>query len=471
MKASDYLCEYLLSHGIDTIFCVTGGTIAHILNSIKQRPAFKIYFNYCESGCSMAAKSYQKVSGKIPLVLITNGPATTHVITGVVGAYQASVPFLVISGQCYANQVLSVMAPDVRSLGAQELHVLPIVASFTKYSQQVRDAHRVPHILDTALYHMLEGRPGPVWLEFPLDIQAIEVDPPQLLRGPAPYVPSAYTDPRWYEQIVAKLRASKRPLLYIGYGVRGANAIAELNQVARLLHIPVATSWTAMDILDADNKQALHVGNPGMIGEAAPGVAVQTADFMLAVGTRLGIHSHNDFAAHSWQAMVDIDAAELTKPTINIDLRIACDCKVFLNGFIKLLDGQPVDRDDEWLDHLKALGNDAPGIQPKLAAHHVAIGPYFFVDVLSKEIPEDTCIVTELSSTCYACVHEAFRTQRDKVRIVSSSGAFRSYLSLSLRLPLLVFLLVRLVHSVALGYSMQRRVPSGSACRGSSARR
>jgi acetolactate synthase-1/2/3 large subunit len=488
MKVSDYLCDYLLARGIDTIFCVTGGTLAHILNSIKQRPEITIYFNYCESGCSMAAEAYQKASGKVPLVLTTNGPGATNAITGVVGAFHECVPLLVISGQCYANQVLSVVAPDVRSLGAQELHVLPVVGSFTKYCEQVRDAHRVAYILDTALYHMLEGRPGPVWLDFPLDIQAIEIEPLQLLRGPAPYSPSAYTDPLWYEQILTKLRTSKKPLLYIGHGVRGANASAELNRFARLLNVPVAATWTAIDILDTDNKKALYIGSPGIMGEPAACAAFAAADFVLAVGTRLSASIAPSSVLHgnadSWKALVNIDAAELTKPNVNIDLRIACDCKVFLGAFLEAVGAQRVHRDDEWLHQLQALRRDDQTVKLLESAANpdgLLVTPHSFVGVLSDAVRDDTCIVSGCGGLVYTSLHQAFRTERENVRLLSSSGTSQWPRRLAARqshrsahVPLVAAapsaaVLDDDMFTVEPTGSLQSRVRWTSACRGSAA--
>jgi acetolactate synthase-1/2/3 large subunit len=407
MKVSDYVCQYLVDHGIDTIFCVSGDAITPLVTSIKQRsPEMTIYFNYGEMGCSMAAEAYQRVSGKIPVVLTNMGPGATSAITGVVGAWQESVPYLVISGQCNASEQASATERTV-------LPVQPIVATLTKYTESVRDAHRVAHVLDTAMYRMREGRPGPVWIDLSLDVQTMEIEPLDLPRGPPPYVPSAFTEPQWFEQILAKLRTSTKPILYIGHGVRGANAIAELNQLAKLLNIPIAATWTAIDMLDAENKP-LYVGNPGIMGEVAPNVAVQTADFMLSIGTRLSIpnigYNYKDYAPVSWKAMVDIDPAELMKPTIQIDLRIACDCKVFLSAFIAVLQCEVVHKDAAWIEHLRALEREKPTIKPEFAAHDGRIIPYFFVDQLSKAISDDTCIVTGSSgSASRACTRPSAR--------------------------------------------------------------
>jgi len=423
MKASDYICNLLLENNIKNIFCVTGGTISHILNSIKNNNNFEIIFNYHEQGASMACEGYSRTSNNLPLLLVSNGPACSNVLNGVISAFQESVPFLIISGQCYSTQTVEDNDKKLRQLGVQELNIIPIVKSFTKYSHSIRNINNIKYIFDKAIYYANEGRKGPVWIEIPLDIQSkiIDINTQNNFK-----LPKQIKDDFNFDFIYNKIIKSTKPITIIGNGIHCSKSNNIINQIIKILKIPVISSWTSKDILDKTNREKYYLGNFGIMGEVAANKAVQSSDLLLIFGCRLSLantgYNSKLFSINSYKIMVDIDDSELNKSTIKIDYKINNDLLIFLNKFYDYIKIKKFSNHKEWIKNIKIIDKKFPTIKSKYKTNKQFINSYYFIDLLSETIKDNTCIVTDMG-TSYTCTMQAFKIKKNNIRLFTSSAS------------------------------------------------
>ena len=336
MKLSDYVFQYLADHGVRHVFVVTGGGAMHLNDSLGKEKRLQYICNHHEQACAMAAEGYSRVTGDIGVISVTTGPGGINALNGVFGAWTDSIPMLVLSGQVKRETCLATYdLPRLRQLGDQEADVISMAKGITKYAILVDDPQTIRYHLEKALYLAQEGRPGPCWLDIPIDVQAAQVDPEEL----AAYDP-AENPPPWdlallpqqCAEVIERLKAAKRPVLMVGTGVRLAHALEPFGQAIRKLGIPVTTGWTAPDLIASDDP--LFCGRPGTIGDRAGNFTVQNADLVIVIGCRLNIRqvSYNwqSFAPGAFKIQVDADLAELQKPTVVPDLPILCDARLFL---------------------------------------------------------------------------------------------------------------------------------------------
>lgn len=280
IKVSDYIFDFLNSKGIDTIFSVSGGAAAHLLNSVKEKN-LKYICNYHEQACAMAAEGYARVANKPACVLVTNGPGSTNTITGVVGAYQDSIPMIIISGQVPVNQSLgSLKDIKLRQLGVQECNIIDMVKDITKYAVQITDPKTISYHLAMAYNEATTNRMGPVWLDIPLDIQNSMIEVPEEFIIDKNFNITDYN----INEIIDIIFASKRPLLVTGNGIHLSQTENLFIQLKDKLKIPVISTWTSKDIMAQSDP--LFVGNFGLLGERAGNFAVQNADLLLILGSR-----------------------------------------------------------------------------------------------------------------------------------------------------------------------------------------
>ena len=304
IKISDYIFDYLKSKGVDTIFSVSGGMAAHLLNSVKEK-GFNFICNYNEQACAMAAEGYFRITNKPACVLVTNGPGSSNTLTGVLGAYQDSIPMIIISGQVPVNQSLNSLDNiTLRQFGVQECDIISMVKNITKYAIQITKPETVPFILNEAYNKAMEGRMGPVWLDIPLDIQSSQIEP---YEYNTPQIPTF----KKYDinSIVDFILKSKRPLIVTGNGIHLSQTEELFIELKNKLQIPVVSTWTSKDLMNQDDN--LFVGNFGILGERAANFAIQNADLLLILGSRLSLpnigYQYESFSPKSYKIMVDID--------------------------------------------------------------------------------------------------------------------------------------------------------------------
>ena len=343
MKLSDYLAAYLADHGIRHIFMLTGGGAMHLNDFLGHELRLKVIFNHHEQACSMAAEGYARITGTVGVINVTTGPGGVNALNGVYGAWVDSIPMLVISGQVKRETCLATYGLPLRQLGDQEADILSMARGITKYAVLVDDPQMIRYHLGKALHLATTGRPGPCWLDIPSDVQASLVDPDQLIAYDPAQDPDGYELeklPALCRQILQRLQDAERPVFYAGKGIRLAGAMDIFEKVIRKLSIPVATAWTAIDLMTSDDP--LFCGRPGDFGSRPGNFTVQNSDVLLTVGCRLSLRqvSYNwtAFARAAFKIQVDADSAELNKPTIKLDLPVLCDARLFLEELDRQID-------------------------------------------------------------------------------------------------------------------------------------
>ena len=423
IRVADYIVKTLASNGVRHVFMVTGGAAMYLNEAFGTEKRIKYVCLHHEQACAMAAEAYARVTGGIGVVNVTSGPGGINALNGVFGAWTDSIPMLVVSGQVKRETLMSTYGvPGLRQLGDQEADIISMVKNITKYAVTVIDPSSIRYHLERAMYLATNGRPGPCWLDIPIDVQSSLIDPAQL---PC-YDPE--TDRINYplnnlseicHNILNRLQAAQRPVIMVGTGVRLANALGVFETVIHKLGVPVATTWTAIDILASCDP--LYCGRPGTVGDRAGNFTVQNADVLLVLGSRLNIRqvSYNwlSLARQAFKIQVDADPAELSKPTIKPDLPVHCDARLFLEEINRQIDehGYDATRHASWLAWCKERVARYPVVQPH---HHMVtdqrINPYHFLDQLFHHLAADDTVVCGNGAACVmtfqvACIQKGQR--------------------------------------------------------------
>lgn len=423
MRVADYLMSRLADLGIDHVFVLPGGGAMHLNDGLACESRIAAVPCHHEQACGIAAEAWGRVAGKFGVAMVTTGPGATNVITPVAGAWIESIPMLVISGQVKRADLL--LDRPLRQGGVQEVDIIPIVRSMTKYAVTVQDPATIRYHLERALHQMQDGRAGPVWLDIPLDVQAAQIVPAEL----AGYSPEAKTLPDLDEPIQRTLEliaAAERPLILAGHGVRLAGAAKRFLALAESLDIPVVTTWNALDLIPWAHP--LCIGRPGVVALRAANFAVQNCDLLISIGSRLDniITAYNPrgFARAARKIVVDVDPEEIAKLDMDIDLRLPVDAGVFIDALAAKAKSLPAtdrtawhQRCDDWkrryaVGEGKAFRNDG------------AISHYHFVSVLSDAAPADTLVSTGSSGLGVEAFYTVFRNKpAQRVFLTSGLGA------------------------------------------------
>jgi acetolactate synthase-1/2/3 large subunit len=396
-RVADYIFDHLAKAGARHVFVVTGGGAMFLNDALSQSSRLKYVCCHHEQACAMAAEAYARISGSLGIVSVTTGPGGINALNGVFGAYVDSIPMLVISGQVKRETCLgSYDLPKLRQLGDQEVDIVRMVRGITKYAVLVQDPNTIRYHLERAVHLATTGRPGPCWLDIPVDVQSSMVELDRLKR----YDPKedAVRIDRWdvsknCQNTIALLTRAARPVIIAGTGVRLAGAVDLFDTVTKKLGIPVTTAWSAVDLVATDNP--LFCGRPCSIGDRPGNFAVQNADVLLILGSRLNVRqvSYNwkDFARNAYKIQVDIDPAELNKPTVKPQMAVACDLKVFLeelNSQIDVAELKPT-LHSNWLAWCRKRVARYPVVTEKQRTS-ARLNPYHFLDVLIRKLtPED----------------------------------------------------------------------------------
>ena len=389
-----YVADRLSASGASHVFLVTGGGAMFLNDALCHEPGLTPVCFHHEQAAAMAAEAYARIAEHPPVLNVTTGPGGINALNGVFGAWTDSVPMIVISGQVKrATCLATTPVPGLRQLGDQEGEIVPMARGITKYAAVVERAEDIAWHLDQALHHAFDARPGPVWLDIPIDVQSAAIDPEALRRwtpptGVPPSCAAAVTE------VIRHLREARRPVILAGTGVRAARAVAEFERVIRRLGVPVTTAWTH-DLIASDDP--LYCGRPGSIGTRAGNFTVQSADLLLVLGSRLNIRqvSYNwkAFAPRAFKVQVDIDAAELAKPTVKPDLAVQADLEEFLAILDFALAGwtrPPAHA--EWLDWCRQRVMDYPVVQAHHRQFKGKINPYHFIDELFARLDGDDIV-------------------------------------------------------------------------------
>ena len=423
MKLSDYIFLRIAELGVTDVFTVSGGAAMHLLDSLGSNENLNYVTNHHEQAAAMAAEGYARVAGKPGVALVTSGPGSTNTITGVCGAWVDSIPTIFISGQVTSNTLIG--NTGLRQFGIQESDIVTMVKSITKYAVTVTDPCQIRYHMDKAIYLATTGRPGPVWLDIPLDVQSKHTAPDQLSGfNPDEKRESVREDvlPSSVSKCVQMLKEAERPVLISGYGIRLAGGETEFVRMIEKLGIPVITSWTTSDLVPSSHY--LVVGRSGIFGDRAGNFAVQNSDLVLSVGSRLSVpqvgYNFPMFARASKKIVVDIDAVELKKPSITPDLPILADAKEFMEELINQWGGELPLKIDKWRDRCRSWRSKYPVALPEYKEQKDAVNSFYFVEVLSSNLDESAVVVTDMG-TSFTCTMQTFKTKKGQ-RLFTSSG-------------------------------------------------
>ncbi len=425
MRVSDYIVKRIAEFGVQHVFLVTGGGAMHLNDAFGRNKSLKYIACHHEQACAMAAESYYRMSGKLAAVNVTSGPGGTNAITGVLGAWLDSLAMIVISGQVKWETLVRSTGLPLRQLGDQEFDIVPMVKHTTKYAEMVTDPKTIRYHVERALHLATTGRPGPVWLDIPMNVQGAIIDSDEL-KGYDPIEdaqekPSADI-PVVTKEIWQRLKASKRPIVFVGSGVRIGKAQKQLIEFLDKTGLPVVTAWNAHDLVWDDH--ASYVGRPGTIGDRAGNFAVQNADFLLVLGSRLNIRqvSYNwkAFARKAFKVVVDIDSTELKKPTITPDLPIHADVRDVLTELLKTAPSATALEHQEWLKWCLERKKKYPTVLPEYWEGKEAVNPYCFTDALFSELKEDDLVVTGDGTACVV-TFQAAKIKKGQ-RLYTNSG-------------------------------------------------
>ncbi len=406
IKLSDWVAQTLVEHGIGDVFMLTGGGAMHLNHSLGTHPGLKTTFTHHEQALSIAAEAYYRLTNRLAVVNVTSGPGGTNAITGVYGAYVDSIGMLVISGQVKIETTVRHTGLPLRQYGDQELDIEPIVRPVTKYAAMVTDPQSIRYHLEKAIYLAKSGRPGPVWLDIPLDVQAARIDPDDLLPGFDP----AELDEPWKQTdlqsaasaILALIASAQRPVVFAGGGVRLSGAHEDFIRLIEKLGVPVVTGWNAHDALWTDHP--LNCGKPGSVGDRGGNMVTQSADLLLVLGSRLNIRqvSYNwqSFAREAFKIWVDIDPLELSKPNVSPDMPVVANLADLIPELLAAPYAGPTEAHGEWLEWSRERVRRFPVVLPEYRSHSNLMHPYVAVDELFQALDEDDIVVTGNGSAC-----------------------------------------------------------------------
>lgn len=426
IKLSDYIVKRLAESGIRDVFMISGGGAMHLIDSVGKNKKIKYYCPHHEQAAAMAAEGYARSSGKIAAVVVTSGPGGTNTLTGVIGQWLDSIPCLYLSGQVkFETTIAACPGLKLRQLGDQEINIVDIVRPVTKYALMVTDAKSIRYHLEKALYLSTHGRPGPVWLDIPLNVQAALVDEKKLKpydeREDAIELDKEKLK-RQIAGVVARLQSAKRPVLLAGHGIRLAGAVKEFEKLIRRLDIPVVTAICGHDLVPSDHP--LFFGRPGICGDRLGNFVTQNSDLLLTIGARLGVrqisYSYDTFAREAYKIMVDIDPDELKKPTLKIDLPIEADAKLFIDELLRQLGSARPARKNAWLDWCAERRVTVPGVLADNPANPRYVNSYVFADQLFKLLKAGDQVVTG-NGTAYTSTFQAMKI-KSGVRVLANQG-------------------------------------------------
>ena len=428
IKVSDFIADFIAEHKdtANSVFMVSGGGNMHLIDSLGKNKNLEYICNHHEQACTYAAEGYARVSNKIGVAYVTTGPGATNAITGVYSAWVDSIPTLTISGQVkFETTIASQPELKLRQLGDQEVNIIDLVKPITKYAVMITDKNSIKYHLQKAIYEAKNGRPGPVWLDIPLDIQGAMIREDDLYEFTKPQSKS-YNNK--IEEVISLLKNSQRPVIIAGNGIHLSNANKDFLELVNKLKIPVVGTFARYDILKHDCK--FLFGRYGTIGNRMANFTVQNSDLVIAIGARLNIRalSYNWklFAREAVKVVVDIDSTELDKHTLDINLKINSDAKLFIQELNKNLKISKIPSYDKWLDKCEIYKTKYPTIEAKRQNAKGIVDSYNFFDILSDVTSPNVKYIFGNGTACVSS-YQSLRVFDNQQVIVNSGCAAMGY--------------------------------------------
>lgn len=431
IKVSNYISKYLAEYGITHIFTVTGGGAMHLNDAFGHQKGIQCIYNHHEQACAIAGESYARINNRIAAVCVTTGPGATNALTGVVGGYLDSIPMLILSGQVRYDTTARWSGLNIRAMGDQEFDICKSVESMTKYCEMVIDPLKIKSCLQKALHIAQTGRPGPCWLDIPLNVQGSFVETDDLEDWNSTAYDAMLPPPvskNIIETVLEKIRSAQRPIFYAGNGIRIADAHNFFISVVKKLNIPVVTGWNSIDAIY--DEHPLYTGRAGIMGDRAGNFAVQNSDLIFSVGSRLSIrqvgYNYKTWAREAFVIANDIDAEELKKPTLHVELPIWADAKDLLENLDRFLPQEKLFKGEDWLNCCHEWKVKYPVVQKKHFEQKELVNIYAFISVLSHRLKEGQITVVGNGSACVVGSH-GYVIKKDSRFIVNSAIASMGY--------------------------------------------
>lgn len=392
MRVSDYIIRFLRDNcGIDTVFTVSGGGCIFLVDSLGNTDGVKYIPTHHEQAAAIAAEGYARINQRMGACLVTSGPGGTNAITGVLCSWLDSIPIIVLSGQVNKEMSTNYTGLNLRQLGDQEFNIIESVKSMTKYAVQVNDPSEIRFHLEKACRLACSGRPGPVWIDVPLNVQSANIDPDSLKEFDEELYPRI-PEKADVDEIVRRWNAAKKPLMIVGNGVRLGGGVEELKKLLSKTNVPVISAVNGNDIVNSDYRY--YYGRFGTHAQICANNLLSECDFLLSIGSRLYVrqtgYNFKGFAEQAYRVYVDIDENELAKPTIYPNKAVCVDAKKFIESMLEHEIAKPK---NDWIDRCDEL-NKAPKVLPRHRNNKDFVSHYAFIETLSEMLPSDHHVVT-----------------------------------------------------------------------------
>lgn len=429
MRVADYIANFLQEKKVKKVFLLSGGGMMHLLDAISRNPEVGYICNHHEQASAMAAEAYARRSGELGVCYATSGPGATNIITGLVGAWQDSSPVLFITGQSKLSQTIRHTGlHGLRQFGTFEVDILPIVESITKYAVFLDDPNMIKHYLEKAYILATSGRPGPVLIDMPVDIQGALIETDELVGyTPKPPILTVPTD-GIFKKIIERIRLAKRPLLLVGHGVRMANVAELFELVSHQLNIPVVTTQLAKDIIEYIHP--LFVGHPGMKGDRAGNFAVQSADLILSIGCSLHVlttgYELDHFAPNAYKIQIEIDESILEREQVNVNEKLQCDVGTFLLTMQRLAPKEHLCKASAWHERCQQWKNELRVQNEPHEKSLTEINLYEFIHTINTVTKGTETIIADAGSAFYV-VGQALELKKGQRVIISGALGTMGY--------------------------------------------
>lgn len=414
MTVSDYIFKFFYEKGIDTCFCITGGHAMWLDDAINRNGKYKVIFNNHEQASAMSAEAYGRLKGKPALTLVTAAPAGLNTINGIGGGYTDSSPMIIISGQTQLRFVQYEQESGIRQYGIQGINIEPICKPLTKYFQVLDNLNKIRYYLEKAYDEATTCRPGPVWLDVPLDIQnsVIDIDKQESyvkVESTKIEVANAYSD-----QILEKLTKAKKPLFVVGQGIALSHSREKFDTLIHKLGVPTITTRLGIDLMESSDR--LYVGRPGNYGDRAANFAIQNSDLIISIGSRLSSasvgYNPKEWGKDAYKIVCDIDQKELDKPSINIDLKINLDCSLLIDSLLDKSKSINLPDITKWIERCNNWKNNYPVCLPQYKDTE-KINSYYLCDRISCYLGEGASILVDTGS-CFHVACQVWQVKKDQ---------------------------------------------------------
>lgn len=415
MNISDFIIKRLEKEGVKHAFMVSGGGGMFLIESLGKSEKIKYIPNHHEQASSMAAEAYSRVSQNLGVAIVTTGPAGTNALTGFVCAWTDSVPLLIISGQAKTTNLIG--DTGLRQRGFHEVNISKIVQPVAKFAITITDVNTVEYNLEKAIFLAKNDRPGPVWLDIPIDIQSAEYIKENQIKfdQQKEYPPKVYENK--IEQVIELIQKSERPIIIAGHGIKLSKCKNEFLKFVELFKIPVVTTRSAFDVIESTHP--LRAGFVGNFGQRAANFALQNADLIISLGSRLAItlvgYESNLFAREAKKIVVDIDLNQLNSPLIKIDYPIHTDVKLFIKELLEVYSNKlNIPSFSNWISKIEHWKTIFPNVTDEMINQKKYVNSYYFYSILSNSMRSEDILVWD-QGAAYHCAAVAFNTKKDQI--------------------------------------------------------